>query len=267
MKQLMCKEEYNSLKNEMVTRINIVNNQSNSAILALIASWTVAISFTIFLYGKDASAIVFREGIDFLSTILFIIPVCFFVPLAIKSGENLIQIASIASYIKVFYEFPSINSNKEKMLWELTNSYCNYAIVDHGKESRLYFAYNSEYTILSMFSTIIYGFRATLSIANTNMNMDRSAIILHVIIISLHSLIFVACLICCIIIIHRSSSTRTTVKKRIEELTIKYLDIAIDYQIIAKERRDEALEKLSPHKYEQFFRDYDKRTGTTAHNA
>ena len=125
------------------------------------------------------SAIVFREGIDFLSTILFIIPVCFFVPLAIKSGENLIQIASIASYIKVFYEFPSINSNKDKMLWELTNSYCNYAIVDHGKESRLYFAYNSEYTILSMFSTIIYGFRATLSIANTNMNMDRSAIILH----------------------------------------------------------------------------------------
>ena len=52
----------------------------------------------------------------FFMSMVFVVPIYFFIPLAVKSGENLVQIASISAYIRVFYEY---SARKYTTKWNL----------------------------------------------------------------------------------------------------------------------------------------------------
>ena len=108
--------------------------------------------------GKDAKFGVYEEiQMRFLSAAIFIIPILFFVPLAVKSGENLIQIASISTYIRIFYEYPTID-RKKSWNWESSNNLLSNANVDRKKKSFAMKFFNLEYTILSICSFGIFMF-------------------------------------------------------------------------------------------------------------
>ena len=79
--------------------------------------------------------------------------VFFFVPLAIKSGENLVQIASVSAYIKIFFEY-TVSKDTINFNWEISNNIFGQQNVKRSKYGSLMKWYNEEYTILAIFSSI-----------------------------------------------------------------------------------------------------------------
>lgn len=108
------KSEYTALKSEIVERIRIVDSQATNAIITILTTWSMAVAFTVVCYSED----VFQEPmsrfvLENVKNIIYLIPILFFLPLSIKSGENLRQLASLSAYTKVFYEY----SMMEKGIW------------------------------------------------------------------------------------------------------------------------------------------------------
>lgn len=93
--------EYNSLRAEMVTRIQIMNNQATSATSACIAAWVVSCTIFVASLSSDQMA---QNLLTFCvaQSLSALIPSIFLLPTAVKSGENLCQIAALSSYIRVF---------------------------------------------------------------------------------------------------------------------------------------------------------------------
>ena len=63
---------------------------------------------------------------------LFFNSIFYFVPLAIKSGENLTQMVSLSAYIRVFYDYPF--QKNLKMNWETSNNLLSVVNTDKKKK-------------------------------------------------------------------------------------------------------------------------------------
>ena len=106
-------EEYTSIRAELIERIKIMNSQEASALVAIITSWAAGFTFANeiltkkFIMLDSFGTVVFQC----LQTFIFLIPIFYFVPLAIKSGENLTQMVSLSAYIRVFYDYPAVSSS------------------------------------------------------------------------------------------------------------------------------------------------------------
>lgn len=141
-------KEYAALREEIVNRIQIMNTHNVAMITVVVAIWAVAG----LLFGeaiKSESETVQIVG-SILSSFLMLVPTFIITPLAVKSGDNLDQIASIAGYMKVFVELPTIlNENEKRLAWE---AYQKKGII---KKSRLKF-FNSEYLLLSVCAIVLY---------------------------------------------------------------------------------------------------------------
>ena len=117
-------EEYNSLRNEVVERISIMNNQASNAFGILLTTWAAGFTLLGLLVSfqiSDKYEIPFGclfllstgQVLAFLSSLLML------VPMAIKSGENLRQLISLGIYIRVFYDYISKHNDcKQRFLWE-----------------------------------------------------------------------------------------------------------------------------------------------------
>ena len=110
--------EYLSIRTEMVERIKLLNSQSFTALASIVAFWSIGLNFKIELITKNiyADKIFNQVLLNFMGTVIFLIPLFLFLPLSIKSGENLRQIASISVYIRVFYDYP-VEKNKDNRNW------------------------------------------------------------------------------------------------------------------------------------------------------
>lgn len=88
-------QEYETLRSEILNRTTLINSQSSNAIVTVISSWAAGIT----LLGLTTS-----QGIGphtlinlcYIASIIFLVPAFYFLPLAIKSGENLQQIVAIS---------------------------------------------------------------------------------------------------------------------------------------------------------------------------
>lgn len=114
-------EEYDSLREEMIARIEAINSQASSALTSILTAWASAIALLVLSFSDTVSDTRSVIGFDIaLSLALFIPLLCLF-PLAIKSGENLTQIVSISCYIRIFFE--NTGSVGEKLFaWENANN-------------------------------------------------------------------------------------------------------------------------------------------------
>ncbi len=239
-------EEYESIRTEMIERISTINSVSNTAITTAISTWTAGLALLIFLISKDGVINDYSlVAAGFINSLFFLAPILFFLPLAIKSGENINQIGSISIYIRVFYEYIHMNNyGKELKLfnWELSNNLVSDINVYRGKNSKPLMLYNEEFTILALvsfgmyFATIIVNI---LRILDTNISFVPVLSIILVYII----LIIVAAIF--IMRIHKASSIKAFMEKS-KYFTRAYINRAIELGLIDKKDFQKAYNYLNP---------------------
>lgn len=163
-------------------------------------------------------------------------------PLSVKSGENLIQLASLSAYIRVFYD--RLSTNKSKMNWETSNNILSNANVDKGKRSSFMKFYNEEYTILAMISFSLYVFFSIISIIAINCMISTElwiTFIIGYVFLAIGSLII-------IFFIHRCSGMKNTLMKYTPIYVEGYIKRAVQLGVIKKRDYENVKKELNPYK-------------------
>ncbi|MDO5558807.1 MAG: hypothetical protein Q4F95_04340 [Oscillospiraceae bacterium] len=231
--------EYTSLRNEIVQRIAVISNQSYSAIFTLISTWGAGLALFKCTIDYAGSGSIIRGICSFL----FIIPVFYFVPLSVKSGENVVQIASIAAYIKVFYEYLSLSESNELFNWETSNRLISNVSPFKGKRKYQMIFYNEEYTILSVFSIVIYICLAYYSLQQSIQNKSFGSE--EIVLVIVYSIILITAILLCVFI-HNSSSLKKTMMVS-ENLYVElYVKRAIEMGLISEENFVDVMRELNP---------------------
>ena len=186
--------------------------------------------------------------LDVMGTFVFMVPIIYFLPLAIKSGENLIQIASLSAYIKVFYEYRTSvgDCDMELFNWETSNNLISNVNVDRGKASKYMKQYNGEYTYLALSSLSFFIVRAIFSVIELYNIYNFSWKFIVLISIMYFSLLIVSILRCWEI--HKVSNVKETMMKSTNELISQYLDRAVELKYISQDKRETAFTFLNPKK-------------------
>ena len=266
--------EYNSLRTELISRIGFIYSQSSTALTTIISTWAAGITLFIFLTGDRHSLTNNAEIIiRFFNSFVFLIPVAFFIPLAIKSGENLTQIASLSAYIRVFFEYireKSDDTSLPRYGWEISNTLVSDINAYRKNKGKLILMFNEEFTILSIISVIIYSLSAVLNILtiygpkpdtseNTtieNLSETGSSVVNSVsnilndpkwlfTIITIYS-VFAVLAIITVINIHKSSCTKKNLMDKSPVYIQAYLKRAADLKLINKDKLDEIFGKINP---------------------
>lgn len=240
--------EYTSIRTKMIERIKLLNSQSFTALAAIISFWAAGFTYKMALLSSGVSFIEIYEKVvmDFLSAVIFLIPIFLFVPLSVKSGENLSQIASLSAYIRVFYDYP-IRNGKRNMNWETSNNLLSNANVDRKSKSKITRFYNDEYTILSCISFFLY---IVFELVNFKkmylMFVDKqvSYLFFHILII-LYIIMSVVSLLA-IIMIHKASSMKNTLMRGTIYYVQGYIKRANELGIIKDEDMELAIKQLNP---------------------
>ena len=240
--------EYSSIRAELVSRIGLSNSQSSTALTTIISTWATGLTLLIFLSGQNNQLSDYAEIIiRFINSLIFLIPVAYFIPLAIKSGENLTQIASISAYIRVFFEYlreESDDNGLPRYSWEATNTLVSNINALRKGKGKLLLMYNEEFTILSSASVMIYSVCAGLNIAT----IYKSAFItswVFAIAIVIYA-VFAVLSIIMIIIIHRSSCAKLNLTKKSPIYIEAYLYRAVELGLINHNQVLKIWKKLDP---------------------
>lgn len=230
--------EYDSLRSEIVSRIEHLNQEANSTIIVCLSAWTigVALNTAIEELGTQQSILFF-----FMAPVVFLLPIFCMIPLSAKTRDNVQQIAAISAYIKVFYEYRSLLDGKELFQWEMT--YAAHSPVHNNKrrQSRIMNLYSAEYAIFSILSLLVSLF--TFIYIATSKHESFPSCQLYVGYLAAFVILFFVMIlfiwgICWI------SRSRTAMKK----LTVEYLELyiarAVQIGVITNE--EAAVEALIP---------------------
>lgn len=76
--------EYNALKSEL----NTISNQASTAIVTIISAWAAGITLIVIFLEKNVSKITSFAIIGFLEAFIFLIPILYFIPLAILQAQK-----------------------------------------------------------------------------------------------------------------------------------------------------------------------------------
>lgn len=251
MNKVICEAEYKSLRDELISRNTIINSQASTALATIISAWAAGFVFRMSIISNK---IAFSDELEemamrYLSTAIFIIPILFFVPLAVKSGENLIQIASISTYIRVFYEYPTMK-NEKSWNWESANNLLSNANVDRKNRSFLMKFFNLEYTVLAICTFFIYVYLNAIDFNKIYSNLVRTQQVYSIqfVLYLMGNIILVILSILGIYVIYRSSCMKYTLMKATEEYVDEYIKVALQRKIISKNEVLDAHDKLNPMK-------------------
>lgn len=251
MKRIVFSEnEYMSIRAEMIERIRLLNSQSFTALATVISFWTAGFTFKMALISKYdfISTEWERITMDFLSATIFLIPIFLFIPLSVKSGENLAQIASISAYIRVFYDF-SILKSKINRNWETSNNLLSNSNVDRKRKGDFLVFYNGEYTTLAVISFALYVICALLNIKKIIILFDTgkiNVICTHCIIIVYFVITIIIPFI--IIIIHKVACMKNSLMDKTVYYVQGYIKRANELGIIRDEDMQIAINELNPKK-------------------
>lgn len=249
-KIIFSENEYLSIRSELIERIKLLNSQSFTALATIISFWAAGFTFKMALMSKNIYFSEINEKIimEFLSAIIFLIPLFLFIPLSVKSGENLTQIASLSAYIRVFYDYP-ICHNKRNKNWETSNNLLSNSNVDRKNRSRFMKLYNGEYTILASISFMIYLIFEILNIKSIVFlfnDQKISVFNLHIIVI-LYLLITIMSMLA-IVCIHKVASMKNTMMNGTVYYMQGYIKRANQLGIIKDKEMEKALSELNPKK-------------------
>lgn len=159
-------EDYKSVKDELHMRIQMMYTQNLGLITATLAVWAIAATIL-------GSAIQYdfldNIGIIPLIYVFFVTPGFIAIPLSIKSGDNLMRVAQLAAYIRVFHELPAVlhpekydEQEKENKLYIYESAF---RPIGHGKRTKYF---NIEFAILVALSFIaVVAFMISISVTTT----------------------------------------------------------------------------------------------------
>ena len=233
--------EYDSLRSEIISRIENINNQASSAIITILSTWTIGFAFIVAVKEFEIESPFFL----FISACIFLVPVYYFVPLSIKSGENIQQIASISAYIKVFYDYCSLRRGEELFNWETSNNIYSAVNVNRGKKSILMRFYNEEYTILSAASLIIYILLSIHTLKNICGMVSFKMYLIYLIVTFLLVLLSVGI----VWVIHQASCMKNSMMNNTVLYVDAYIDRAIELGVIPPNEREIASSILNPFRH------------------
>lgn len=235
-------QEYTSIRSEMVQRISIINAQSHTAILTIITAFGAGITLNYNTQAVQIDDTVGFVSLNIIRSLIFIIPILYLLPLAVKSGENLIQLASLSAYIRVFYDY--LSDSDVRMNWETSNNILSNANIDRGKRSFYMKFYNEEYTVLASISFVLYVVFSAISFLMLKSVLETKYLIIIVIIY----VILAVVLFCIIIFIHKSSGMKNTLMKYTPIYVEGYIKRAIELGIIDNIDIVSAKEELNPYR-------------------
>lgn len=235
-------QEYAYIRAEIIQRISIIHSQTYTAIVTIITTFGAGLSLN---YTADnvVDNNSFNNEIILLTLIrsfIFLIPILYLFPLAVKSGENLIQIASLSAYIRVFYDY--ISERKNKMNWEISNNILSNGNIDRGAKNFLAKFFNGEYTILAIISLILFIIFSVNSIITLESAVERKYLIMIVVLYCIITII----LLCVIILIHKSSSMKCTIMRYTPIYIEVYIKRAVQLGIIEESNIEKAKKELNP---------------------
>lgn len=229
--------EYDSLRSEMISRIEIINSQSNLAITTILSTWTVGFAIIFAINEFEIKSYV----LSLASVCIFLIPIFYFIPLSIKSGENIRQIASISAYIRVFYDYFSFKQKKEIFNWETSNNIYSYINVNRGKPSILMRLYNEEYVVLSITSLGLY---ISMSIFSLYHSLPDKVIEPYYTLFVIFLFIFAIVGIASIFVIQKASCMNNSMMKNTIFYVNAYIDRAIELNLLSKDNKQYILDFL-----------------------
>lgn len=213
-------DEYTSIRNEMIQRINTINSQASTAIVTILSAWAAALTLSLELIKNAEFSPNDLLLIIIIRAVIFLVPIFYFIPLAAKSGENITQIVSISAYIRVFYDYTSFKNNTKKMNWETSNNVMSAINVNrNNKESFLLKFCHETYTILAVCSLIFYMIFCVFSVAKLQTVFEGLIVYIF------SSIAIILCIFAtvAIIIIHNASCT----EKNMMDKTKIYIELYI----------------------------------------
>ena len=144
------KEEYDDLKAHIQMLLKGLYSNGLTLITCMGALWLIAFKCVDFANISNYEIIIARIG---LASFLF--SVCSFIcyPLFKKECETIYSIASIASYLKVFYEAPSIVFKSNPIYWETITG--KHKFNNTKTQNKLHSLFNAEYFVISLASTFL----------------------------------------------------------------------------------------------------------------
>lgn len=245
-KLIFSENEYTSIRTELIERIKLLNSQSFTVLATVVSFWAIGLTFKVQILDKISNLDLIQQIlINFLSAIFFLIPIFIFIPLSAKSGENLLQIASLSAYIKVFHDYP-VSTDRINTNWETSNNLLSKANVNRGKINSMNL-YNEDYTILSIVSFIIYIIFTILNIRDLILLYQIRIIKLNVVIPMAISYSFISIIsILSIILIHCISGMKNTLMKGTIYYTQAYIKRANELGIINNNDLQNAINELNP---------------------
>lgn len=239
-------DEYASIRNEMIQRINTINSQASTAVVTILSTWAAALTLSLELIKNIELAPNDLLLIIIIRTVIFLVPIFYFIPLAAKSGENVTQIVSISAYIRVFYDYLSFKNNTKKMNWETSNNVMSAINVNrNNKESLLLRFCHETYTILAICSLIFYMIFCVFSIIKIQTVFES----LVVYIFSVIAIILCCFAIVAIIIIHNASRTKKNMMDKTQRYIEGYIQRAHELGIYSEEDVVEATRLLNADRY------------------
>ena len=149
----MSNSEYESLRAENVSRIQMITVLDNSVLVITGSLWAAVAAISGNLLTNNAKLKLI------IQLLLLIIAAVLIIVAALKNWENVHQILVVAAYIRVFYEYPSRHTDKLDLLsWETTQMQTN-ALRNSkwSKQKNLLFRafYNGSYLILEFTTAVI----------------------------------------------------------------------------------------------------------------
>lgn len=214
-------EQYEQLRAEMNSRIELTFSFSHSTISVVLALWTISIGLYTHLSENDTRAWLFA----LIQSFVFIITLLLLVSLSAKYSDNLRQISSLGSYLKVFYELPSLLNDDENVFsWEIENGKMSSIILDKGKESLLSKLFTSDFLLLGILSSIMYVVFAI--IADYQLIKINASVKYFSIILSMESVLFLLSTFA-IVLIYNATHVKTNFMEYIKQSTNLYLSDAL----------------------------------------
>lgn len=227
--------EYNTLREETITRITLINQQASTAIVTIISVWAAGIGMLVMISGKEIADTYSILGLNFVNACIFLVPIFYFIPLAIKSGENLKQLAAISAYIKVFYDSLSVRNSKDLMNWETSNYLLGFLNTKNDKNNLWVYFYNEEYTILAFFSYVFYVIWSWMAYGKCkSLYVTCSERYIYLTIFIVLGIIGVLA----IAIIYRESSAQNAIVGKTQYYIEKYAEYAYILGVLSREETD-----------------------------
>lgn len=242
-------EEYNSLRSETIERISIMNNQGASAFGIVLTSWAAGFGMMgVMLANIEKIPQEMVKFIYILEIIAFLYSLIMLLPMAVKSGENLRQILSLGTYIRVFYNYLPQHEKVQGPLfyWDTVDKQVNYIATPKGiknKRHKLAKWYNHEYIVLG-FASSIFTLITFIMLCDHLLCGGKSKT--AIIIMTTSGVLLLFLLIYTLCQIYKASSVTTNMMRISNDYMEKYVVIAKELGFIDVSEVEQALKELDP---------------------